>query len=130
MKLNRKDFIAGLALGTLTGPNLHICNLRSTETRRKAMKNKLSLFLMSIGIAVVAFAASDIAWKYDTSAREQSVPVPVVVESSATAVNTVACSAATGTTFLADGCFRMFSNEATAGNVISLYAPGFLFFLR
>lgn len=94
------------------------------------MKNKFCLFLMSIGIAVVAFAASDIAWKYDTSAREQSIPVPVVAECSATAVDTVACSDATGNTFLADGCFRMFSAEATAGKVVFLYAPGLLLFVR
>ena len=94
------------------------------------MKNKFGLFLMCFGIAVSAFAASDIAWKYDTSAREQSVPAPVEAECSATAVNTASSWTAEGNAFLADGCFWMLSNEATAGDVILLYTPGMLLFLR
>ena len=93
------------------------------------MKRKFSLFLMCFGISVVVSAASDIAWKYDTSAREQTVPAPVVAGSTATEVVTSSGMVAAGSLVLADGWFWMLS-DATAEGVIVLHAPGLTLFVR
>ena len=95
------------------------------------MKSKFCLFPMCVGIVAAAFAdIVDIDWKYDTSARAQSVPAPTVAQSSATEVDTVSFTTGEGSAVLADGYFWMLSNEATAEDVVFLYAPGLLLFLR
>ena len=95
------------------------------------MKIKSCLFLICVGTVAAAFAEIvDIDWKYDTSAREQSVPAPTLAQSSATEVNTVSCTTGAGSAILADGCFWMLSAEATAEGVIFLYVPGMLLFVR
>ena len=95
------------------------------------MKSKLCLFLMCGGIVAAALAdIVDIDWKYDTSARAQSVPAPTLAQSSATEVNAVSRTTGEGSVVLADGCFWMLSPEATAEDVVFLYAPGLLLFLR
>ena len=95
------------------------------------MKGKFCLFLMCVGVVAAAFAEIvDIDWKYDTSARTQSVPAPTEAQSSATEVDTVSRTTGEGSAVLADGCFWMLSPEATAEDVIILYAPGALLFFR
>lgn len=95
------------------------------------MKGKFCLFLMCVGVVAAVFAEIvDIDWKYETSARAQSVPAPTVAQSSATEVDTVSRTTGDGSAVLADGCFWMLSPEATAEDVIILYAPGALLFFR
>ena len=95
------------------------------------MKSKFCLFPMCVGIVAAAFAdIVDIDWKYDTSARTQSVPAPTEAQSSATEVDTVSFTTGEGIAVLADGCFWMLSDEATAEDVVFLFVPGTLLFLR
>ena len=96
---------------------------------RSHIKN-YAAFAVGALLSAAAFAAEDIAWKYDTTAREQSVPAPVVAASAASAVNTVGFTTCAGSAAFADGCFWMLANEATLGGTITLYMPGLLLLVR